>query len=94
MENMTLAFIGMWEAIIIMAVILIMFGAKKLPELAQGLGKGLREFKRASSDFGDEMHRPYTPPQQRIEPQPTAAVGTEPVKEATKPSDSTSAPKA
>ena len=63
MENTTLAFIGMWEAVIIMVAILIFFGAKKLPELAAGLGKGIREFKRASSDFGDEIHRPYTPPQ-------------------------------
>jgi TatA/E family protein of Tat protein translocase len=43
-----------------MFIILLIFGAKKLPELAQGLGKGIREFKKASNDIQDElsMHKP------------------------------------
>ena len=43
--------IGTTELIIIMFIILLIFGAKKLPELAQGLGKGIREFKKASNDI-------------------------------------------
>ena len=48
--------IGTTELIIIMFIILLVFGAKKLPELAQGLGKGIREFKRASNDIQDELN--------------------------------------
>lgn len=47
--------IGTTELIIIMFIILLIFGAKKLPELAKGLGKGIREFKKASSDIQDEF---------------------------------------
>ena len=59
MENIMLAFIGMWETIAILAVVLILFGAKKLPELAKGLGKGIREFKKASTDVQGEMQRSW-----------------------------------
>lgn len=48
--------IGTTELIIIMFIILLVFGAKKLPELAQGLGKGIREFKKASSEIQDELN--------------------------------------
>jgi TatA/E family protein of Tat protein translocase len=48
--------IGTTELIIIMFIILLIFGAKKLPELAQGLGKGIREFKRASNDIQEELN--------------------------------------
>jgi sec-independent protein translocase protein TatA len=47
--------IGTTELIVIMFVILLLFGAKKLPELAQGLGRGIREFKKASSEIQDEF---------------------------------------
>ena len=42
---------------VIMFVVLLLFGAKKLPELAKGLGKGIREFKKASSEITYEMDR-------------------------------------
>ena len=51
-----LAFIHGWEWVIIVLAILLLFGAKKLPELAKGLGKGIREFKKASSDISSELH--------------------------------------
>ena len=57
MDNVILAFLGMWETIAILAVVLILFGAKKLPELAKGLGKGIREFKKASTDVQGEFQR-------------------------------------
>jgi TatA/E family protein of Tat protein translocase len=55
--------IGTTELIIIMFIILLIFGAKKLPELAQGLGKGIREFKKASNDIQEElsMNKPDEP---------------------------------
>ena len=53
-----LAFIQGMEWLIIGLAVLLLFGAKKLPELARGLGKGIREFKKASSDIGDELNRP------------------------------------
>lgn len=42
---MTLLFIGTTEIIVIAAIILLIFGGKKLPELMRGLGKGMKEFK-------------------------------------------------
>ncbi len=42
--------LGMPEILIIFFIVLLLFGAKKLPELAKGLGKGLKEFKQATTD--------------------------------------------
>ncbi len=47
--------LGGTELIIIMAVILLLFGAKRIPELARGLGRGIREFKDASSEIKREI---------------------------------------
>ena len=47
--------LGTPEIILIAIVILVLFGAKKIPDLMQGMGKGIKEFKKASSDFGDEI---------------------------------------
>jgi len=47
--------IGGSELILIMVVILVFFGANKIPELARGLGKGIREFKDASSEIRNEF---------------------------------------
>jgi len=41
--------LGSWEIIVILVVILVLFGGKKLPEFARNLGKGMREFKNAAS---------------------------------------------
>lgn len=48
---------GTPEIMVIMLVILLLFGGKKLPELARGLGKGIREFKDASDGVKREIHR-------------------------------------
>ena len=44
-----------WELILIFAVILLFFGAKRLPELSESLGKSLRRFKKATSEVEDEV---------------------------------------
>ena len=46
---------GGWEMVVIALVILLLFGAKKLPELAKGLGQGIREFKGAVDGAKDEL---------------------------------------
>ncbi len=48
---------GGGEMILILVVILIFFGAKKLPELAKGLGQGIKEFKKATRDVQSDMQR-------------------------------------
>jgi sec-independent protein translocase protein TatA len=59
MSTSTLLFlnIGTPELMAIMFVALLLFGGKKLPELARGLGKGIREFKDASEGVKREIHR-------------------------------------
>lgn len=47
--------LGGWEILLIMLVILIFFGAKRIPELARGLGKGIREFKDATTEIKDNI---------------------------------------
>ena len=46
---------GATEIILILLVVLLFFGAKKLPELAQGLGKGIREFRKATREIQDDI---------------------------------------
>ena len=51
MNSMLAVFgVGGWEVILILAVVIVLFGARKLPELAKGLGQGIREFKKAARD--------------------------------------------
>ena len=44
--------IGAQELLVILLIVLVLFGAKKIPELARGLGSGLREFKKAAKETG------------------------------------------
>jgi len=48
--------LGTPEIILIAIVILVLFGAKKIPELMQGLGKGVKEFKKASSEIKNDIN--------------------------------------
>lgn len=48
---------GTQEIILILLFVLIFFGAKKIPELAQGLGKGIREFRKAARDVQDDIEK-------------------------------------
>jgi TatA/E family protein of Tat protein translocase len=69
--------LGFWEIAIILAIALIVLGPSKLPELAKGLGKGLREFRKATEDFKstieDEMYKPDHDPHHRMQPGEQAA---------------------
>jgi sec-independent protein translocase protein TatA len=45
------------DLIIILLIILVLFGAKKLPELARGMGQAIKEFQKAKDEFSDELHK-------------------------------------
>jgi sec-independent protein translocase protein TatA len=62
MNVMLAGFFGGWEIILILAVVLLLFGAKKLPELARGLGQGINEFKKASRAEDDHTLPPSAKP--------------------------------
>jgi len=49
---------GMWEMILIFTVVLLLFGAKKLPEIGSSLGKGIREFKSSVREIETELKHP------------------------------------
>ena len=44
------------DLIVILLIILVLFGAKKLPELARGMGSAIKEFQKAKDEFSDELH--------------------------------------
>jgi sec-independent protein translocase protein TatA len=48
---------GGFEMVIIVLVILLLFGAKRIPELARGVGQGIKEFRRASDDIKKEIDK-------------------------------------
>ena len=50
---MKLLFLGTWEIIIIVLVVLLLFGGKKIPELMKGLGKGVKSFKEGMNEVTD-----------------------------------------
>ena len=58
------------DLLVILLIILVLFGAKKLPELARGLGQAIKEFQKAKDEFTDELHK--------AAPSDTAAKGNQP----------------
>ena len=74
MNTLFAGFFGGWEIVLILAVVLILFGAKKLPELAKGLGQGIKEFKKATNEVTNEINsamddnRYSNPRQHQIDP--------------------------
>lgn len=76
--NTCLAVFGMGggELIVVFAAILILFGAKKIPEFAKGLGQGIKEFKKASREVTDEIQNSmddHPAPRPTVASQSTAA---------------------
>jgi len=53
--------LGMPEILIILLILLLLFGAKRLPELARGLGRSIKEFKKAASDIQNEIDQAANP---------------------------------
>ena len=49
--------IGFSEILLIFLVVLLLFGAKRIPEVARGLGKGIKEFRKAASDVSSEINK-------------------------------------
>ncbi len=54
--------LGMWEIMLIFLIILLVFGAKRLPEIGSSLGKGIREFKGSIREIERELKVPDLPP--------------------------------
>ena len=75
---------GVWEILAIAVVILLLFGAKRLPEVGASIGKGIREFKRSISDTSDailspeDRQRSSLPPRQMDAPPESTTPGGEP----------------
>lgn len=73
--------LGGGEIILILAIVLILFGAKRLPELAKGLGQGIKEFKKATHHASESMDKamaevaPSAP--QRLIPATTSSTASE-----------------
>ena len=80
--NSTPAFIegvGGPELMLIMFIVLLLFGANKMPELAKSLGKSVREFKKATSGFEEEIRRAMDEPKETrspLAPVPVPIAGT------------------
>jgi sec-independent protein translocase protein TatA len=78
-NGMMLAFLGWGEVVCILAILLLLFGAKKLPELARGLGKGIQEFKKATQEVQSELERVIEeppPPPRPVSPPANQTVST------------------
>jgi sec-independent protein translocase protein TatA len=83
---------GGWEVVLILAVVLLLFGSKKLPELARGLGQGIREFKKATREVGDELNQAIEEPPQSAQQKRVAAANVQPPVEPTVPQSTPSKP--
>jgi sec-independent protein translocase protein TatA len=80
--NVILAVFGLGggELIIILGAVLILFGAKKIPEFAKGLGQGMKEFKKASREVSEELENAMNSETPAPSPKkPALASNTEPV---------------
>jgi sec-independent protein translocase protein TatA len=66
------------DLIIILLIILVLFGAKKLPELARGMGQAVKEFQKAKDEFNDELHKAGKPEGEAGKPDVKPAQATVP----------------
>lgn len=64
--------LGFGELVLVFAVLLLLFGSKRLPELAQGMGKGIRDFKRSLNGLDDDSINASQAPQSLTEGQAQA----------------------
>jgi TatA/E family protein of Tat protein translocase len=73
--------LGFGELVLIFLIALIFIGPKKLPELAKGLGKGIRDFQNAAKGFSDQMQNPAETPPSEIQETPKIADASQQEKE-------------
>jgi len=74
------------DLLVILLIILVLFGAKKLPELARGLGQAIKEFQKAKDEFSDELHKAgqadttakTTPPSSTVPQNPASGAQPDP----------------
>lgn len=64
---MIIAMMGTGELLLILAVALLLFGGKRLPELAKSLGQGVREFKKACNGLEDEEILEVQPEKEKLQ---------------------------
>ena len=69
--------IGPTELIFLLVFLLLIFGAKRLPELGSGLGKGIREFKRSMREINTEIERPDDTPQVKSAARPAVPASSD-----------------
>jgi sec-independent protein translocase protein TatA len=69
--------LSIWEILIILVVLLLLFGAKRLPEMGRSLGRGMREFKDAVTGKDDERERAELTPPAAPAPPPTTTKPSE-----------------
>jgi len=62
--------IGVQELLLIFLVVLLLFGAKRIPDIAHGLGKGIRDFRRAMNETKDEINRAIDTPDKKDNQKP------------------------
>ncbi|HYE96286.1 MAG TPA: twin-arginine translocase TatA/TatE family subunit [Rubricoccaceae bacterium] len=74
--------IGAWELVLIFLVILLVFGAKRIPEIARGMGRGIREFKDATQDIKREITLADQPPPPQVGPPSQARAPQYPAQQA------------
>ncbi len=84
------------ELILVLVAVLVLFGAKKIPDFAKGLGQGIKEFKKASREVQDEFDRVTsdinnpTPPPPPVASRPTPTPAPEAVAQTASAPDTTS----
>jgi sec-independent protein translocase protein TatA len=75
---MLAAFLGGWEWVIVILAVLLLFGAKKIPELARGLGTGIKEFKKATREVTDEIQNATEDKPQNTQNKPVSTTPAQP----------------
>lgn len=66
--------LGIWEVLAIMVVILLVFGPRRLPEMAKGIGQSVREFRKGIRDMKDDFAKDDVPKKAAVVESPTPSV--------------------
>jgi sec-independent protein translocase protein TatA len=85
--------LGPFEMVLVFAVLLLLFGAKRLPELASGMGKGIRDFKRSLNGVDEESIQANQQQNYLAQTPPPPAVGAAPSSRTEVPAPSAGEPK-